>query len=365
MNRIAKVRLLVFVLLSLVFFGCSSESKKEHGRKVPEKGGETATAEKTLVLFNYDEYIGSATLEDFRKRTGIDVELVTYDTEEDMVAAVQSNPGAYDVIVVSGDTARELIAAKILGRLDGALLSNLTNIDPRFLHREWDPQQQYLVPYLYGTSGIVVNTKYVSEYEKSWKLLWDERYAGKIAMLENSFETFAVAQKMLGHSIQSRDPEDYEMAKAALFRQKPLLHGYFPSVKMLDLMREEKVWGAHIYNGDGLMLADENASFAFFVPEEGAPLWVDHFAITRNARNREAAHLFLNYMLEPEVNARIASELWYASPNRAAQELIDPEVLASPGVNPPPEILAKSEFFSDMGELTRLVQSIWNELQMR
>lgn len=280
-----------------------------------------------------------------------------------MLGAVQSDPGAYDLVVTSDDMVREMREARILSKLDLSKIPNLKHIDKKYLNLPHDPKQIYSVPYLWGTTGLAVNTKYITENSDSWKVLFDEKYKGKLAVLDDLYEVIAAPLKLLGFSMNTPDPEELAKAKKLLLKQKPLLSGYFDVLTIQDMLINEKLWAAHIYSGEGLVAADENENIEYIIPNEGAPVWLDLFVLLRDAKNKEEAHAFLDYILRPEVNAKIASELWYATANEAAKPLMDQEVIESPAVYPPVEVLARCEFFKEDGTPTPIANHIWYELQ--
>lgn len=321
-------------------------------------------AKKTLILYNWEEYIGSETIEGFEKETGIHVEEVFFENEEESIAAVQSDPGTYDLLVTSDDMAREMSEARILSKLDTSKIPNLRYINKKYLNLPHDPEQKYTVPYLWGTTGLAVNKKYITKNSDSLKVLFDERYKGKIATLSDGFEVFGNALKVMGLSINTTDPEKLAEAKEMLLKQKPLLVGYLDVQAIQDMLIKEKLWAAQIYSGEGLVVADENENIEYVIPKEGAPTYLDLFVLLRDARNKDEAHLFLNYILRPEVNAKIASELWYATANEAAEPFMDPEVIQSPSVYPSPEVLARCEFYRDLGKATLVYNRLWNEVQI-
>ena len=360
---------LIFSFICLVLiFGCSDEprkmtkvsepSKMTDLKQVPEKKMET----KTLVLYNWEEYIGSKTLENFEKETGIHVQEVNYEDEEEMLGAVQSDQKSYDLIVASDDLIREMHESKLLAQLDYSKIPNFKHISKQYINGPADTERKYSVPYLFGTTGMVVNTKYIKENTDSWQVLFDKRYRGKLAMLNNSFEVSCAASKLLGYSINDTSNEKFAKMTPMLHEQKPLLQGYLDVMTIKDLLIEEKLWAAQIYSGEGLTAVDENENLAYVIPKEGAPIWVDHFAMPRHAQHKEEAHIFLNYILRPEVNAAIATELWYATPNEAATPHMDPEVTQSPSVYPTSEIKDRCEFFKNLGEATPTITRIWTDL---
>lgn len=346
----------VFIVIAafMVCGGCSRQASEE---EVDQEEG------RILTLFNWEEYIGSETLDNFYKATGIRVIEEYYEDEEYMLGALQSDSGRYDIIIASDDTLRELYTAKMLSPVDWELIPNLKHLKPDFLNLYFDPEQKYTVPYLWGTTGLLINTSYIEEETDSWGVLFNPRYAGKIAMLNNGFEVIAVANKINGVSINSTDPEELKKSESLLQSQKSIIEGYFDIETIQRMMIEEELWAAHVYSGEGLLASDKNENLQYVIPEEGGPMWLDCFAIARDSLNKEVSHSFLNYILDPEVNAAIASELWYATANETAEQYMDGEVLESESVYPSLETLERCEYFIDLGEATKLYNTIWNGLQ--
>jgi spermidine/putrescine transport system substrate-binding protein len=193
-------------------------------------------------------------------------------------------------------------------------------------------------------------------------VLFDETYKGKLAMLNNSWEVISAAAKLLGNSINVKNQAELDQAIKICAEQKPILKGYLDVITIKQMLIEEKLWAAEIYSGEGLAAVDENENLEYVIPKEGAAIWVDNFALLRDAAHPEEAHIFLNYILRPDVNAAIASELWYATPNKAAIALMDEEVAQSPSVFPAPEIIARCEFFENIGEFTPHITRAWADL---
>jgi len=283
-----------------------------------------------------------------------------------MLGSVQSDLAAYDLVVASGDLIREMRKGKILSQLDYLKIPNSKYISEQYRNMPCDPEQKYAVPYLMGTTGMVVNKKYIKENTDSWKVLFDKRYKDRLAMLNNNFEVAAVACKLIGFSINTNNREELTRVKDILLKQKPLLKGYLDALTIKELLINEKLWAAQIYSGEGLSAVDENENLEYVIPKEGAPVWVHFFAMPRDAKHKEEAHIFLNYILRPEVNASIASELWYATPNEAATPLMDQEVVESTSVYPSPEVMARCEFFKNTGETAiSIINTIWSELTVK
>jgi len=346
-------------LLLIVAAGCGSsgDTNTQPALKV-KKGGA-----RTLTFFNWEDYIGSKTLLGFEKETGIAVKEINFKTEEEMLGAVQTNLAAYDLVVASDDSVREMIAARLLSPIDASSIPNLKHIDPKYQHHRCDPRQEYTVPFLTGTTGLLINTHYIRENADSWQVLWDRRYAGKLAMLDDPYDVAAAACKLSGFSINTTNPVELGQVKKLLFEQKPLLRGYLDVNTIKRMMIDETLWAAESYSGEALAAVEENDRLAYIIPKEGASIWVDFFVIPRDAQHKEEACRFLDYVERPDVMAALASELWYATPNRAAAKLMSPEVLQSPAVYPPPAVTARCEFIQKETEGARAVQALWTDLR--
>lgn len=362
-----KIFLLTLVCFSVVHYGCDQEKKPGSDIQQEKKdlSGQTQSSEDGDVLrfYNWEDYTGTGTIEKFKEQNGIDVHLETFADDEAILGALQSGAVEADLIVVSQSLALEMLKAKLLQPIDYTKIPNSTYLKTEFIPQPDNNGQRYWVPYLWGTTGIVVNTKFITDDYRTWAVLWEPRYKGKVAMLNNGFEVTAAAAKKMGYSVNPTVRQLDEVS-TALFAQKELVAGYFSSVKIIELMRNESIWAAQIYNGDGLSIADESEDIQFVNPREGMALWIDVLIIPRNADNPQLAHAFIDFIHTPEILGAIASEYWFASTNSGAEQYMSPEVLEADEVYPPEGILEKSELFNEMGggESVRRRVQIWSKL---
>ena len=172
---------------------------------------------RSFTLYNWEEYIGSKTLKNFKKETGIEVKEIFFQEEEEMLGAVQSNLTAYDLVVVSDDAVREMIQAKMLSPIDYSKIPNFKFVGEKYRNMPFDPEQKYSVPYLIGTTGMVVNKNYIKENTDGWSVLFNESYKGHLAMLNNGYEVAAAESKLLGYSINTTEPEHMAKITEKLF----------------------------------------------------------------------------------------------------------------------------------------------------
>ena len=353
MYRTAWLGLLVILILlpllgscGVMLAGCDGEEKENA----------------VLNVYNWEDYFAPTILEDFSQQYGVKVNLETYQDEEEMLAAVQSNPDNYDVIFPSDELAVRMIRMKLLASLNHQNIPNLQNEDPEFLDLSYDPGNNYTVPYTWDVTGIAVNTKYVTETVDSWGILWDARYQGRIAMINNLYSVIGLTLKYLGYSLSSQDAGELEQARLKLLEQKPLIVGYLDPATYIDKLVSGELWLAMAYNGDAITAAEDNPDIKVIIPKEGADFWIDCVAIPRDSPHKKTAELFLNFLLRPEVQADISNYLGYATPNKAAIDagLIAPDDLNNPAIYPPRDRL---ESYRYAGASDWLYQYIWAELR--
>jgi spermidine/putrescine-binding protein len=317
-----------------------------------------------LRVYNWEDYFAPDTLSSFEEEFGVSVQLDTFESEEALLAALQSDPSARDVVVASGSTIQTLLALKLLSPIDPEQVPNLANIQPAFQGLYFDPQGRYSVPYLWGTTGLAVNTRLSDPGSGSWSILWDPKNAGRVGLLDDPQEAFTMALKAEAASGNSSDPLELEAAGRRLESLRALGVRYLSPVDAIDALISEQIWVAQLYNGDALAAADENPDITYLIPKEGAPMWVDNLIIPVDALNQRNAHAFINYILRPEVIAGISEYGYYANPNGPAQDLLPPDLKTNPAVYPSADVLARSELYRERTPMgNSLVNKLWAELR--
>lgn len=320
-------------------------------------------AAQTLNIYNWADYLDDAVIREFEREYGIRVIYNVYSNNEELHARLRGGASGYDVIFPSDYMAEVLIAEGLLQPIPREAVPNLAYIDERFLDLPFDPGNQYTVPYLWGSTGIGVNTRYVKEPVDSWDILWDPKYRGRIAMLNDPREVFGVALKRLGYSANTRDLEALEKAKELLVEQKPLVLTYDSDNTEILLVSEE-VWLAHGYSGDVLRAMGDNPDITYVVPKEGGLLWMDVMAIPKTARNVDGALKFINFILRPDIHARLAEANQYPTPNRAAWEYHDEEFRQNPAIYVPDDVMERMEWIEDLGDMATVVDRLWTEVKV-
>lgn len=321
-----------------------------------------ALAQETISVYNWGDYIDTEVLDLFEEETGIKVIYETYETNEDMYAKIAMGGSSYDVIFPSDYMIDRMIGENLLQKIDWTHVPNAANIDPRFLHENYDPEADYSIPYTWGTMGILYNRETVEEIPTSWETLMDDTYAMDMLMLNSPRDTLAIALVICGHDLNSVDPGDLEDAKNLLIEQKPMVLAY-----VVDEVKDKMIAGeasvALVWSGDATFCMSESDELDYVVPQEGSNVFYDSMCIPANARNVSGAEKFIDFMCRADIAAKNYEYVGYAIPNTAAIELLGAEEYNdSPVNNPPQDILDKCEVFRYLGEDTRLYDQIWTEI---
>lgn len=323
----------------------------------------------TINVYSWGEYIANGTdgsmdiNAEFTRRTGIKVNYTTFDSNESLYSKLVGGGADYDVIVPSDYMVSRLINEDMLLELDFENIPNYRYIDGQFRSPSYDPENKYSVPYTWGVVGVFYNTQYIDEVT-SWQSLWDEDYAGKILMFDNPRDSFAIAQFMLGQSVNTTDEADWQDAAELLKQQRPLVQAYVMD-QIFDKMESGEAWIAPYYAGDAAILVDNSEDIAFAVPEEGTNFFVDAMCVPKTAGHKREAEEYINFLCDPEIAGANMDYVGYSTPETAAKEYLDPEVAASPLHYPDEETIARTQIFVNLpGETSKLVDSLWAEVKM-
>ena len=340
-----KIALVLAILLVGTLFGCAAKEDSN-----------------TLYVLNWGDYIDEALLTQFEEETGIQVNYTTMATNEEMMVKLEEADCIYDVCFPSDYIIERLIQKDLLHELNKDNIPNLQYIDERFLDLDFDPENKYSVPYMWGTVGILYNTTMVQEPVTSWDILWDETYADQILMYDSIRDTIGVALMKLGYSINTRNEADIQAAEEALIAQKPIVQAYLGDPIKDRLISGGAAMGI-VYSGDAMWCMYENPDLAYAVPETGSNLWFDNIIIPKTSDNTEAAEAFINFLCDPEVAAQNAEYIGYSTPNAAALEILGEEYINDPTYNPPQELLDKCEIFHDLGDFMTVYNDAWNRIK--
>ena len=346
-----KLKLLSGLVTSLfvvnAFVGCNSSSATEE-----------------INVLNYGANVAEGVYKEFEKETGIKVNEKTFDDMHYMYQEVSSGKVKYDVILVSDDMADKMIKEDMLQKINKDNIPNIVNMNEGDMGKSYDPNNDYTVPYMNGTIGLIYNTETVDEDIDSWKSLFNPKYKNEIFMFDNMRDTIGVALKTLGYSLNSTNPEELEEAKNLLIEQKQELNPVYGADEVLDLMRSGEKKIAMIWSGEGLNLESEDSKFKYVIPKEGADYWLDSWAIPNDAQNVSGAEKFINFMSDKDIALRTADEIGYTSPQKQAIQEQPDEIKNNENAYMPQEILDKCEEYKYLdGDDLKLYENIWMQIK--
>ena len=328
-----------------------------------------------LYVYNWGEYIDENVISQFEDETGITVVYDLFETNEEMYPVIEAGAVNYDVVCPSDYMIQKMRENDLLAELNFDNIPNIDQIDPAYMEmsQAFDPENKYSVPYCWGTVGILYNTKLLDELgvpaPTKWADLWDERLSGEILMQDSVRDAFMVALKKDGYSMNSESKDELEQTKQELIDQKPLVQAY-----VIDQVRDKMIGGEAavgvIYSGEMLYIQDEVANLGldydleYVIPEEGTNLWLDSWVIPKNAKNKENAEKWIDFMCRPEIAKANFEYITYPTPNKGAFELLDEEMQNNKAVFPDIDSLKNSEVYKYLGDETDAVYNeLWKEVK--
>jgi spermidine/putrescine transport system substrate-binding protein len=319
--------------------------------------------EAELFVYNYDEYIGEDTIPSFEQKYGIRVTYDVFTNYDEMTTKISTGNSGYDITFATGVDVPGFLARNLVQPLDLSLIPNLVNLGQEWQDPGYDPGNAHSVPYMWWTTGLGYNTAKITEDVASWASLWDDRWAGKMAMLDDYREAFAVALIRLGYSVNTTSDAELDEALALLEQQKPLLRKYTAD-DIADL-KSGNVWLSHAWSGDVAQVtaSKRGKDVVYVIPSEGAIRGSDAMVLLANAPHPIAAHLFINHMLDAEVSAANTNYIYYMGPNEAAKPYIDPAIIEDPTLNPDKAAVEKLQELLDLGADLQKYQERWTKLR--
>ena len=323
-------------------------------------GASAFAEEPVLHVYNWSDYIADEVLEQFQTETGIKVVYDVYDSNEVLEAKLLAGHSGYDLVFPTARPfAQRHIKAGIYRQLEKSKLSNYGNLDPVIMQglTDIDAENAHLVPYMWGTTSIGINVGKLQERlgddvpTDTWALIFDPANAEKLAdcgisLLDDPTEVFSAALIYLGKDPNSTDKADLQAATELLQKVRPHIR-YFHSSQYINDLANGDLCVAHGYSGDVLQARDRAAEanngveVALRIPREGAILFVDVMAIPADAKHPQNAHTLINFLLQPQVVAKISNYVGYANPNTASLEFLDEQVRSNPGIFPPQEVMQR------------------------
>lgn len=325
----------------------------------------TGCGEKTesITVYNCEDYICPEALELFTRETGIEIKYIRYTTNEEMFIKIARGGTAYDVAFPSDYMIERMINRHLLMELDFTQLPNFANTQTWLQDPDYDPGSVYSAPYMWGTVGILYNTKMVEDEVDSWGDLWDTRYQRNVLMMDSVRDSLGVTLCYLGYDLNTREQSQLEQARDKLIEQREsgvLLAYGVDEIK--DKMANNEAALGLVWSGDAITSIDINPDLAYCVPKEGSNVWVDAMVIPKTSKNYESALKFINFMMRPDVAAMNSEYIGYSTANAAALELLPEELVNDPTFNPSQDVLDRCTFFHDISDVSDLYDRIWVEV---
>jgi putrescine transport system substrate-binding protein len=354
--------------------------KKESAEQAQQPGA-AAQEEKVLHVFNWSDYIAEDTVPNFEKQSGIKVTYDVFDSNDVLETRLLAGNSGFDLVVPSASFLERQIKAGVFQKIDKSQIPNLQHMDPDIMNRVGlhDPNNEYSVPYLWGTTGIGYNEDKIKKIfgdarPDSWNYIFDPKNAAKlkdcgISLLDAPDEILKIVLAWIGRDPNSQKEEDLKAAEAKLTPIRPFVRKIHSSQYIDDLANGELCiavgWSGDILQArDRAEEAGQGVKISYAIPKEGTIVWFDMLAIPADAKHPKNAHAFINYLMEPQVAANNSNFVNYANGNSASFAMVSDEVKNDPGIYPTPEVKAKLFPSLAYGEdFQRLMNRMWTKFQ--
>jgi spermidine/putrescine transport system substrate-binding protein len=315
-------------------------------------------------LFIWSNYISNDLIKEFEEKTHIKVVISNYASNEELLAKLQAGATGYDIIVPSDYMINIMIKLNLLKTLDKNKIPNAANLDANFLTQEFDPKNEFSLPYGWTTTGIAINRKYFKDPIKSWKDLFENpKLKGKISVLDDNREVFAAALKQLGFSVNTQNVDEIKKAKDYLVAHKAQTKSYLADP--MESISMGEVWAAQMYSSDALQAQEKNKDIEYVLPSEGCTLAIDNLAIPQTAKNTEAAYQLINFMLSQKTSLNFVKVVKGSPVVKGVKEELPEALQKNENLFPPLAQIKKMEMMKDLGKLTLEYDKLWTELKSR
>ncbi|MCH4005089.1 MAG: ABC transporter substrate-binding protein [Lactobacillus crispatus] len=309
----------------------------------------TGKNKQNLIIYNWGDYLDPKLIKKFEKQTGYHVVYETFDSNEAMYTKIKQGGTAYDLTIPSEYMVTKMRKAHLLDQLDQKQIPNLKYIGKSFLHKSFDQNNDYSVPYFWGTLGIVYNDKFVKPGAiKTWNDLWSKKYRRQILLVDSARDAMGMALVSLGYSMNTTSSIKLHLAQTKLNSLGPNIKAIISDEMKMYLVQNEAAIGV-TWSGEAHEMMEQNPHLHYVVPKQGSNLWFDNFVIPKTVQNKKAALKFINFMLEPKNAAQNAEYVGYATPNTAAQKLLPKKVRDDRQFYPTQGTLKNLQVFRDLG----------------
>lgn len=319
---------------------------------------------RTLNVLTWDGYIPQNVIAEFEESTGITMNFTNFNTNEEMLSKLSASQGEYDMVIAS-DYMIDIAAKEgLIAELDKSKLPNFKNIDEAFLGKYYDEENRYAVPYSSGTPLIVYDPEEVDFEIKGYEDLWNPELEDDIVLIDDARNIIGITLKTLGYSFNETDPQKLDEAKEKLFKLKNNIKQFnYNNPYEAIIGGEADV--AYMFTSQVALALQERPELKVAYPEEGMGVGIDAWFIPETAGNKDEAHEFLNYILDPKVGADISEQIMYMCVNKASAEFLSDDFKNNKALYIPSDILGNPEFIKDVGDATEIYDKIWTEFKQQ
>lgn len=346
--------LMGIILLALFTAGCSVGEAGRAGDAAPPSG--------VVRLLNWSDYTDPSVIADFEAETGMRIELTEYDTSDEMIALVQSNPLDYDVIVLDGDLIQHMLELRAIREIDRERIPNSQGLlEPFSRIPIYDKDGKYSIPYQWGSTGLVFNAAFVPLETGSWEAMWDPRYQGRVGLLDDMREALLPVMLKEGMPVNTTDPASLEVVAGEAMKLAGNGVVFGNTYDLIDKVMKGELWIAEAYGGDVEYMAGGREDIRFVLPDEGFGVWLESFVVSSNVRNEAGAYALIDFFCRPDISARSASTFFYGSPIAGAEELLDSRSAALPDAAD----FVHGQPYIDLGQSERNYRRIFSEMKLQ
>jgi len=348
---------------AMLIAACGSSTTGTAGTASATPAPLDSTKPDHIILFNWSDYMDPGVLKAFQSEYGVKVKESYFEDNDTMLAKVKAGATGYDVIVPTGWMVSIMTKTGLLQPLDMSLVPNFAGVMPAFQSPSYDPGtggKRYSVPYMFGRTGIDVRSDKVGETITSWNSLWDANYKDQIIMLADARGALEAALYLIGSDCNCTDMDTLQKAKQKLIEQKPLVRKY-DAVPLRNILAGNPLtegWDGDVARAQGELGADK---VAFVAPTEGFSVWTDTFVVPATASSPYWAHMFINYLLDPEVAAKLSVFTGYQTPVAGAVSYITDPILKA--MRPSDEVMESARTYEDLGEFNSVYNQLWAEVK--
>jgi spermidine/putrescine transport system substrate-binding protein len=322
-----------------------------------------AKIEDELSVYNWADYVNPKTYPQFEKEFDVKITEDNYASNEDALAKLQAGARGYDIVVPTGYMVETMIEKNLLFELDHSQIPNLKIVESRFLDLPFDPGNRYSIPKDYGTTGYGYRSKFVKEDMTSWEDFFSlaPRYSGRYTVLDSPPEVVGAALKMLGHSYNSTDPKEISEATDVLLKFKPHVRKITSSMR--EIMISGEAYISLTWNGEIGYVALDAKDARYVVPREGSEVWTDNWSIVTQAPHPAAAHAFINWQLQPEIQALDTEYHYYGAVVKGEEEFLPKALANDPAIYPPAGVQKELEVAQATPEWLALRNEAWTKFK--